>query len=127
MPISFNTDASSLEISSQNFASTLISSPSFSNPCVGEARGRNKGRCHGLEKLEEEIRVYAKFWEEISRDEATVLKEMGFMVASSFVHWEGVDENGKTENGKSGVCVRLGADAVYCYEGETGEYLQSRA
>eukprot|EP00173_Palmaria_palmata_P001790 Plantae.Rhodophyta-Palmaria_palmata.ctg20414.p1 GENE.Plantae.Rhodophyta-Palmaria_palmata.ctg20414~~Plantae.Rhodophyta-Palmaria_palmata.ctg20414.p1 ORF type:complete len:193 (-),score=23.34 Plantae.Rhodophyta-Palmaria_palmata.ctg20414:27-605(-) len=34
-------------------------------------------------------------WEEISRDEADRLKELGFTISFSFVHWEGVDMEGE--------------------------------
>ena len=48
----------------------------------------------GLGKVEEGLRLDVRNWEEISREEADRLKELGYMIASSFVHWEGFDEEG---------------------------------
>ena len=48
-----------------------------------------------LGELEKGLKSTSKIWEEIGQDEVDYLVEKGHMVASAFVHWEGVDEEGK--------------------------------
>lgn len=51
----------------------------------------------GIRVLEDGLRDYSQFWEEISRGEAQELMEERYMVASAFTHWEGVYGDGKRE------------------------------
>ena len=49
----------------------------------------------GLGELEKGLASESKIWEEVGQDEVDVVVKEGYMVASAFVHWEGVDEDGK--------------------------------
>lgn len=58
---------------------------------------------YGMEELEKGLRPDVRNWEELSRDEVEELKARGYMVSSSFVHWEGFDEN----EGRKGRFVQI--------------------
>lgn len=58
----------------------------------------------GLKKVEEGIQSNARNWEEMDRHQVEMLKRRGYMIASSFVHWEGID---KERNKKREICTEL--------------------
>lgn len=49
----------------------------------------------GNEAVKKGLRNYSRAWAEMTRDQVLMLKKKGYGVASNFVHWEGVDEEGK--------------------------------
>ena len=69
----------------------------------------------GNEAVEKGLRNDSRAWEEITREQVTLLKKEGYGVASSFVHWEGVDEDGK----KKGRFVQNLTDLTEWWEGKS--------